>query len=83
MRHCQLAVPVHAVTPIAQQYQQDLELSPEEAHQLVAALVRLIDWAQTVDFEQEKMAQKMGQHLDEQLSGLLADSLGKLQEGIH
>ena len=29
VRHCQSAVPVLAVTPIAQQYQQDLELSAE------------------------------------------------------
>ena len=49
----------------------------------MGALVRLIDWAQSVDFDQEKMGQKMGEHLEEQLGGLLVDSLGKLQEGIN
>lgn len=48
--HCHRAIPSHATTPIAQQFPQDLELTAEEAHQLINSLIRLVKWCQQIQY---------------------------------
>ena len=77
--HCQQAIPKHAVTPISQQFPQDLQLTAQDAHKLINALVELIRWCPKVDFDADRITQTLGAHLDEQITSILADLLTKLQ----
>ena len=70
-RHCRQAMPNQAITPIGQQFPQDLQLSAQEAHKLVNALINLINWSQSVDFDAEKMTQRMIPYLQNQLTPIL------------
>jgi hypothetical protein len=45
------AVPSLMTTPISQEFTADLELSAEESHQLVAALLSFLGLSRTLQFE--------------------------------
>lgn len=75
------AIPELAKTPISQDFMADLELSTEESHQLMVALVGFLGLARKVDFEENALRNMLTGHLSEELCEILIDITIKLSLG--
>lgn len=75
------AVPLLLSTPISQEFTADLELSPEESHQLLSSLVSFLALARGLDFQEGALMEAVSAHLPEELSGILVDIVCRLSEG--
>lgn len=75
------AIPELAKTPISQDFMADLELSTEESHQLIIALISFLGLARKLEFDEAALRNMLTGHLSEDLCEILIDITIKLSPG--
>ena len=77
--HSTKTIPTHATTPISQQFPTDLELTAQQAHKLMTALVDLVKRAQE---KQAGLKEEMEKNLGDDLGVPLWEQLEKIGEAV-